>query len=65
MVGVAKVAMGYSIQRIEGLKDEDGNDVQYVDSDEFVNGLSIGVLQQIVHEIVKAGNLEERYAKKS
>ena len=71
IIDIAHVAMDYAIDAVEGLFDEDGQEVKIPRNEagelskDFTHGLSVTVLQKVVHEIVNAGNLEEHYAKKS
>jgi hypothetical protein len=52
------------------LFNEDGQEVKVPRNEagelskDFANGLSVTILQKIIHEIVNAGNLEEHYTKK-
>lgn len=71
VVDVAHVAMDYAIESVEGLFNEDGHEVKVPRNEagelsrDFVNGLSVATLHQVIREIVSAGNLEEHYSKKS
>jgi hypothetical protein len=63
VIKASQVAIGYAIDKIEGLFDEDGKAVDIKESG--ILGIPVDVLKLIVDEIVQAGRLEERYAKKS
>ncbi len=70
IVDISHVAMDYALDAVEGLFNEDGQEVKVPRNEagelskDFANGLSVTILQKIIHEIVNAGNLEEHYTKK-
>jgi hypothetical protein len=61
VVEVAEIAIGYAIDKVEGLFDEDGKPIETLAN---CRGLSVETLKQIIDEIIIAGNLEESYSKK-
>jgi uncharacterized protein (UPF0128 family) len=71
IVNIAHIAMDYAVDAVEGLFNEDGQEVKVPRNEvgelsrDFVNGLNIATLHKVVQEIAHAGNLEEHYAKKS
>lgn len=62
-IKVAELAIGYAIEKIEGLTDEDGNEIDIKVSGCL--GLPFGVLQEVLSAVINAGRLEEKHAKKS